>query len=103
MNPLTEDQITHFKFMAFYPSAVLIVQNIKFEKFPTKPGGESNLVVSSLIRRSQAKQNSTAAVDLLTYSSAPLCQHSEQYYADKRKNYPSGNEREEGKEFVFQV
>jgi hypothetical protein len=35
--------------MAFYSSAVLIVQNIKFEKFPTKPGGESKTVDFRLI------------------------------------------------------
>ena len=80
-----------------------MMKNIKFEKFPTKPG---DVVFFDGFVPHQALSNKTAQqrrIMFLTYNPASQGEHSKQYYADKRKNFPPDNEREEGKEYVFRV
>ncbi|MDH5789384.1 MAG: hypothetical protein OEZ27_02235 [Nitrospinota bacterium] len=45
----------------------------------------------------------TRRVLYITYNKLSECDHRKQYYADKRKNFPPGCERDPEKEYKFRV
>ncbi len=80
-----------------------IMQDLKFEKVPTRPG---DVIFFDGFVPHRALPNQTGRqrrIMFLTYNPISEGDHSEQYYTDKRKNYPPDNERKEGKEYVFRV
>lgn len=80
-----------------------MMQNIKFEKTPTRLG---DVIFFDGFVPHRALPNQTdrqRRIMFLTYNPVSQGDHSEQYYTDKRKNYPPDNERDEGKEYVFRV
>jgi ectoine hydroxylase-related dioxygenase (phytanoyl-CoA dioxygenase family) len=87
MEPLTDDDTKDMTFIAY----------------PTKPGDMVLFDAYAPHRSEPNLTNTTRRMYFGTYNRASEGDHLDQYYADKRKNFPPDIEREANKEYVYKV
>ncbi|MDA0840057.1 MAG: phytanoyl-CoA dioxygenase family protein [Planctomycetota bacterium] len=79
------------------------LEGVEFVRFPTEPG---DVVFFDCFVPHQSKPNLTDSPRrnlYLTFNRSSEGDHREQYYADKRANYPPDNERDPEKNYKFRV
>lgn len=79
------------------------LKGVEFRAYPMEPG-DAAFFDCFVPHQSAPNLTSNRRRNLyLTYNRAEDGDTREQYFADKRKNYPPDNEREAGKKYVFKV
>ncbi|MBT5049859.1 MAG: phytanoyl-CoA dioxygenase family protein [Rhodospirillaceae bacterium] len=78
-------------------------RDMKFVTYPTKPGDMVLFDAYAPHRSEPNPTNHTRRMYFATYNKASEGYHLDQYYADKRKNFPPDIERDPDKEYVYKV
>lgn len=79
------------------------IKDMKFIAYPTKPGDVVFFDAYTPHRSEPNPTTDTRRMYFATYNRASEGFHLDQYYADKRKNFPPDIERDPDKEYVYKV
>lgn len=78
-------------------------KDMKFVAYPMKPGDMALFDAFTPHRSEPNPTSSTRRMYFVTYNRASEGNHLDQYYADKRKNFPPDIERDPDREYVYKV
>ena len=79
------------------------IHDMAFRPCPTKPGDMVLFDAYTPHRSEPNPTNSTRRMYFATYNRASEGDHSDQYYADKRKNFPPDIERDPDRVYEYKV